>query len=378
MYEKLPFVFDNGDVFTSQQKMFAKDENKKLIKRFRVSVAFGVITCFLLNILWCLFVLQIVPQTNKNIPLVKDGTNNNNNHQKYNYTLETCYRNGEISTIPVVHIIETYFPAYTWTIFFIDGFVIISITVSFLTLGKGFKHVLDGISFKLVADQDGIQSETNRTTSSQNNNNMMNIQCLSRFVNTKIILYTLGFGLILIMALLNPQGFLTMLSVFGSFALNLECGVFISLMANEVRSKSEFSNVYIPLKLSNRLSTILIKFAKYTFLFALVYDWVTCGLRFGIDPQIWYIIASIIFSIFLFVLYRNGIFKQMFCDNDENYEVLNDENDNGENDKAEVPALNNNSTIRSNNKNAQVNAYNPPSVKGRNDHDPFPLSRHNL
>ena len=68
----------------------------------------------------------------------------------------------------------------------------------------------------------------------------------------------------------------------------------------------------------------------------------------------------------------------MFCDNDENYEVLNDENDNGENDKAEVPALNNNSTIRSNNKNAQANAYNPPSVKGSNDHDPFPLSRHNL
>lgn len=367
MYEKIPFIFDNGNVFTSQQKMFAKDENKKLVKRFRVSVTLGVIACFLLNILWCLFVLQIVPQTNENIPVVNDGTsNNNNNHQKYNYTLENCYKNGEISTIPVVHIIETYFPAYRWTIFFIDGFVIISITVSFLTLGKGFKHVLDGISLKLMAEEDGIQSETNGTMSSRNNNNMMNIQCLPRCINTKMILYILGFGLILIMALLNPQGFLTMLSVFGSFALNMECGVFISLMANEVRSKSEFSNAYIPLKLSNRLSIILIKFAKYTFSFALVYDWFTCGIRFGIDPLIWYIIASIIFSIFLLVLYRNGIFKQMFCGTDENYEVLNDGNDNGTNGNVAVPAVNINSAIKSNNENTQANTYNAPSFKGSN------------
>ena len=72
--------------------------------------------------------------------------------------MENCYHNGEISTIPVVHIIETYFPAYKWTIFFIDGFVIVSITVSFLTLGKGLKHVLDGISFKFITEKDANES----------------------------------------------------------------------------------------------------------------------------------------------------------------------------------------------------------------------------
>ena len=370
MYEKLPFIFDNGNVFTTQQKIFAKQENKKLIQGFRISITLGVLACFLLNILWCLFVLQIVPQTNDyNIAV---NNNNNNENQKYNnYTLENCYHNGEISTIPVVHIIETYFPAYRWTIFFIDGFVIVSITVSFLTLGKGLKHVLDGISFKFITEKDANESENNNISadiSSINNNEKQPF--FNRLLSVKIILYIIGFGIILIMALLNPQGFLTMLSVFGSFALNIECGVFVSLMAQEIKSNDKFVNNFIPLKISNNIAMNLIKFAKYTFSFAILYDWFTCGIRFGIDPILWYIIASIVFCIFLFTLYfRKKAFKKFLGDKDENYKVLNDENDNiSNNNNNKIHSdVNDNVILDSSVENRSRNTYSAPTITNSSD-----------
>ena len=369
MYEKLPFIFDNGNVFTTQQKIFAKQENKKLIQGFRISITLGVLACFLLNILWCLFVLQIVPQTNDyNIAV---NNNNNNENQKYNnYTLENCYHNGEISTIPVVHIIETYFPAYRWTIFFIDGFVIVSITVSFLTLGKGLKHVLDGISFKFITEKDANESENNNISadiSSINNNEKQPF--FNRLLSVKIILYIIGFGIILIMALLNPQGFLTMLSVFGSFALNIECGVFVSLMAQEIKSNDKFVNNFIPLKISNNIAMNLIKFAKYTFSFAILYDWFTCGIRFGIDPILWYIIASIVFCIFLCTLYRKKAFKKFLGDKDENYKVLNDENDNiSNNNNNKIHSdVNDNVILDSSVENRSRNTYSAPTITNSSD-----------
>ena len=370
MYEKLPFIFDNGNVFTTQQKIFAKQENKKLIQGFRISITLGVLACFLLNILWCLFVLQIVPQTNDyNIAV---NNNNNNENQKYNnYTLENCYHNGEISTIPVVHIIETYFPAYRWTIFFIDGFVIVSITVSFLTLGKGLKHVLDGISFKFITEKDANESENNNISadiSSINNNEKQPF--FNRLLSVKIILYIIGFGIILIMALLNPQGFLTMLSVFGSFALNIECGVFVSLMAQEIKSNDKFVNNFIPLKISNNIAMNLIKFAKYTFSFAILYDWFTCGIRFGIDPILWYIIASIVFCIFLCTLYRKKAFKKFLGDKDENYKVLNDENDNisNNNNNNKIHSdVNDNVILDSSVENRSRNTYSAPTITNSSD-----------
>ena len=374
MYEKLPFIFDNGNVFTTQQKIFAKQENKKLIQGFRISITLGVLACFLLNILWCLFVLQIVPQTNDYNIAVNNNNNNNNENQKYNnYTLENCYHNGEISTIPVVHIIETYFPAYRWTIFFIDGFVIVSITVSFLTLGKGLKHVLDGISFKFITEKDANESENNNISadiSSINNNEKQPF--FNRLLSVKIILYIIGFGIILIMALLNPQGFLTMLSVFGSFALNIECGVFVSLMAQEIKSNDKFVNNFIPLKISNNIAMNLIKFAKYTFSFAILYDWFTCGIRFGIDPILWYIIASIVFCIFLFTLYfRKKAFKKFLGDKDENYKVLNDENDNisnNNNNNNKIHSdVNDNVILDSSVENRSRNTYSAPTITNSSD-----------
>ena len=120
--------------------------------------------------------------------------------------------------------------------------MIISITVSFLTLGKGLKHVLDGIATKNVVNPTMNSSgrAAERLTCME-----QILQRLKQPVSTKIFLYLSGFGVITVLALLNPSGFLSILSVFGSFALNVECGVFVSLMAEELRGRgSSMANSY--------------------------------------------------------------------------------------------------------------------------------------
>ena len=66
---------------TAQQKLFAKEENQKLIYRFRSSVTLGVLACFLLNIFWCFYVLQIVPQKAEDASIDADSA-----VHKYNFT----------------------------------------------------------------------------------------------------------------------------------------------------------------------------------------------------------------------------------------------------------------------------------------------------
>ena len=317
MYEKLPFILDEKRTFTAQQKVFAKEENRKMIYRFRSSVTLGVLACFLLNIFWCFYVLQIVPQK-----AVDASIDVGSALHKYNFTttLEKCYEDGQISTIPVARIINQYFPSYRWTVFFIDSFVIISITVSFLTLGKGLKHVLDGIATKIG----GTQTTASGNVSARLSCTEQMLQILRQGVSTKIFLYISGFGLIVVLALLNPSGFLSILSVFGSFALNVECGIFVSLMAEELRGNIQFNGKFIPVKLSEQTSNGLIKFAKYTFTFAIIYDWLTCGIRFGMSPALWYTIAIVGILIFAFILFKKGIRLSMLS-TDKSYKALDDE-----------------------------------------------------
>ncbi len=54
--------------------------------------------------------------------------------------------------------------------------------------------------------------------------------CLQTQVGQRWALYLFWFGLVLIVALANPQGFLIVLEVFTSLALNLESGLFVGLM----------------------------------------------------------------------------------------------------------------------------------------------------
>eukprot|EP01138_Halocafeteria_seosinensis_P005393 gb/GECG01005513.1/.p1 GENE.gb/GECG01005513.1/~~gb/GECG01005513.1/.p1 ORF type:complete len:1012 (+),score=102.88 gb/GECG01005513.1/:1-3036(+) len=249
---------------------------KSSISKFRFAVSAGVTTCWVLNIMWAFFVLKIVPQT-----VEEEGE----------VSLENSKRNGEISTAPVIDVIDQDYEKYHWVSNLVTSFIILSVSVSYLTLGTGMKHVLDGYvdqrferldeerreertngteiaeTFNGVNDRENVfAKETNigRNTAQKEDADgnrlclrfceqlMRLFRYLFMFLVTllrkgcaslkapamKISLYTFWFGVILVIAISNPQGFLVVLEVFTSLALNVESGFFIGLMWYSARKRS--------------------------------------------------------------------------------------------------------------------------------------------
>ena len=83
-------------------------------------------------------------------------------------------------------------------------------------------------------------------------------------------LYVLFFGMVVLVASLNPKGFLVVLEVFTSLALNVESGLFVALMVYLSR-KPQYDTVPIPLRMSQELWWTWWLVMAY-FLFACLYD----------------------------------------------------------------------------------------------------------
>ena len=110
----------------------------------------GVLSCYLLNLVWCSNILKIVPQTSDN--------QNSNITRLENVTLEYAEKHGEISTVPLDQTIRGTIELekeYEWVSSLTSTFIVVSISVSFVTLGTGLKHVLDGIVMSAVSKKQG-------------------------------------------------------------------------------------------------------------------------------------------------------------------------------------------------------------------------------
>ena len=118
------------------------------IWRFRAAVTGGVVLCWLTNLLWAFFVLEIVPQTDAQA--IEDQVGHSQ-LRGIEVSLEKARRQGEISTVPVTQIIDHGFPQYSWVSTTVTVFIVLSVSVSFITMGTGLKHVLDGIGALLAA-----------------------------------------------------------------------------------------------------------------------------------------------------------------------------------------------------------------------------------
>lgn len=223
------------------------------MSRFRLSVSMGIGACYLLNLLWAAFVLDIVPQT------IADAL-----REKMTVSLEAAANAGQIATVPVTQVINSkYGDQYGWFASCITAFITLSITVSFNAIGLGLKHVLDGVAAALTGnfgiqhggdeqDSDSIPASTPillvmkvkldsflrglhpssiaRSISSTCSNPKSASDAVVRF-----ILYGACFGSVLGIALANPSGFLTVLETATSMALNMAGGVFVVMMYVKAR-----------------------------------------------------------------------------------------------------------------------------------------------
>lgn len=244
-----------GGSFLVMPFLFRKIENDaSQIKKYRLAVVMALVTCTILNILWCWAVIEIVPQ--HCTPMVE--TNQSSHSPVPCNSLESAKENGEISTEPLTRIIRHKHPSFLWVAIVVEVFIMISITVSFMTMGTAMHHTICGI----------VESNLPKCFSlkyTEESQKKVNIgkKCISSFIS--LIL----FGIIFIIAMLNPKGFLDVMEKFTSSALN-GVNILIFTMFLTTRNK-ENSKLKIPLPLSNMVMPFIFLLPLF-FGFAIGYD----------------------------------------------------------------------------------------------------------
>ncbi|KAF2071012.1 hypothetical protein CYY_007672 [Polysphondylium violaceum] len=296
--------------------------SKKEMMKCYIVVGSALTTIYVLNITWCWFLLGIIPQLpNPNDPAMP--------------SLEAAAESGSIATIPLMKMVKLYYPQFLWITRLIDIFIVVSITISFITVGSGFKHTLDGFSqtWRTKSLQNSFHQESLRNSSIKSSDNdddddynqqsskinenyfglfgkvkriihnitywfnfqyqrfqqlihgcinnvnqfidskegqsTMNNGTIVRFPIREFIFYGLFFGFILLIALLNPSGFLQVMEGGSSLGLNLQTGTFMVLIISF--SRKNYENYSIPLPVHDIIFKLrYVVFCYFTF--AVFYD----------------------------------------------------------------------------------------------------------
>ncbi|XP_078266225.1 uncharacterized protein LOC144599310 isoform X2 [Rhinoraja longicauda] len=248
--------------------------NRSQVLWFRRAVTGGLATCAVLNIFWCWAVLNIVPQTSVcKIPhdehynrsfLAAHETAAGYAIAYCNISLEASEQAGEIATVPLTKIIMGQYRRFAWVAWFTEIFITVSITVSFLILGSAMKHALEGwVDSFWNGKCEGASGQCEKSCS-----HLTKIKDLQSV--TRRLVCLLGFSIIFVVALSNPQGFVIVLDKVASFALNLKAGLFIFLMVRKAHSEP-YKHITVPLPASRRILMLHWLLPVY-FLFAVAYD----------------------------------------------------------------------------------------------------------
>ncbi|XP_035827472.1 uncharacterized protein LOC101853253 isoform X3 [Aplysia californica] len=274
-YIGAPFLMGTvalGGVCNTMPYTFEKVPFKKnSISKYRLAVQLGLWTCVLLNILWCWAVLDIVPQTIAMACSNEAGLSlrrYDNDSGKMFSGLQTCYgklslesaeANGEISTLPLTKLLQRDHPSFTWVAILVEVFIMVSITVSYLTIGTALHHTLKGIVQSFLAKRRG--SSTGKGKSSKTS-------AAHWFAITGVSLG--AFTIVFAIAMVDPEGFVDILEKLVSFTLNLEVGLFFFLMFIWSKRNS-YVHLEVPLPMSQCLY-YLIYLLPVFFNFAVIYD----------------------------------------------------------------------------------------------------------
>ncbi|KAK3727244.1 hypothetical protein RRG08_049871 [Elysia crispata] len=257
-----------GGVVNTMPYTFEKvPYKKKQIGNYRLAVQLGLWTCVLLNIMWCWAVLDIVPQTiemacasHEFVSSLKpnfSGPGVTTITCKGDLSLERAADKGEISTLPLTKLLQRDHPKYTWVAVLVEVFIMVSITVSYLTIGSALHHTLKGI----VASQMQNKKRNNRNKQSKSS-------ATKWFASTGVSLG--AFTVVFAVAMLNPEGFVIILEKLVSFAINIEVGLFVSLMIL-ISRRSKYKDLEVPLPLGRWVVYLAVLLPLF-FNFAVFYD----------------------------------------------------------------------------------------------------------
>eukprot|EP01135_Chromosphaera_perkinsii_P000491 Nk52_evm45s96 gene=Nk52_evmTU45s96 len=247
------------------------------IRIFRRGILFGTITCFVLNILWCYAVLEVVPQCNDSVTSAPHP-NDETTVENCDISLSKSEEEGEIATVPLTEVMERDHKEFVWIATVLTYFITLSVTVSFLTMGSAFRHALEGTIHAIM-----------RTIRHPANNFQVRMaaripRCLKSGFMVKFLIFASSYGFIFVFSMFDPKGFLQVLEKATSMALNLESGVFVVLMLRKSRSPDYGYLPPIPLPLPDWIYGLNLIVMSY-FVFAVVYDLVVTTLGLFIQSE---------------------------------------------------------------------------------------------
>lgn len=173
--------------------------NRAQVGRYRAAILVAVVVCYLLNVGWVLAVLQVVPR-------VADPGK---------ASLTVAYEQGQISTVPLIDVLHNGNAVKGGVLkaveVIVEMFIFVSTGVSFFVTAAGMKSFVDGatavVPAKFPAFNRGILSKL-----------------------PQVLAYLVSFGSVLTIIVTNPDGFISVLTRFASFTLNLQAGALLFLM----------------------------------------------------------------------------------------------------------------------------------------------------
>jgi len=182
-------------------------------------------------------------------------------------------REGQIATVPLINIIHKDYKQFGYIALLIDLFIMLSVTVSYITLSTGMKHVLDGMirKWKAVVLHPAPDPQPRLFARCSAHVRKASVW----FGNLKVrhkqaLYYSLFFGFIFLVAQTNPKSLLILIEFITSLALNLEAGAFIGVMLGTARGP-KWRDVKIPCALHETVFRAR-WFVIFYFLFAVCYD----------------------------------------------------------------------------------------------------------
>jgi amino acid permease len=210
--------------------------DRDFVVSFRGAVNGAVVLCYVLNVMWCVGVLMVVPQTGgesaaasgrqlaagvlralSESATVANGTSA--------VTLAKANELGQISTVPLVEVLkgQTHGAAAEVVINMVNVFIFISISVSFMVMGLGLTQMTDEMAESAV---DWFYSKRQRGADGSRLGRPT--QGVRR--GARLGLAAAFFAAVSTISATNPKALLHIMAGFTSLALNLEGGVLIIIM----------------------------------------------------------------------------------------------------------------------------------------------------
>lgn len=232
----MPKLWDISVKSTGLPSQAAVDRD--FVVQFRAAINSALVLCYVLNVMWCIGVLMVVPQglqearahqlisQFKIIPLLRhlsETTGGGNGTAAV--TLSTANELGQISTVPLVEVLKgrgTRSLAAAVVINLVNVFVFISISVSFMVMGMGLTQMLDEMADSLVDWYHARLKERDSTAIGR--------PTAGRRRAARRMLAAMFFVAISVISATNPKALLHIMAGFTSMALNLEGGVLIIIM----------------------------------------------------------------------------------------------------------------------------------------------------